>query len=65
MFLVRSLHHLTRYTAARSARPTHDHQRTANLLQKYSIETLPVVMEHLEMAKEQYALLTMGAGKPR
>jgi putative membrane protein len=54
-----------------------DHQRTANLLQwhissgqnealkKYSIETLPVVMEHLEMAKEQYAMLTMGAGKPR
>jgi putative membrane protein len=54
-----------------------DHQRTANLLQwhigsgqnealkKYSIETLPVVMEHLEMAKEQYALLTQGAGKPR
>jgi len=54
-----------------------DHQRTANLLQwhisngqnealkKYSIETLPQVMEHLEMAKEQYALLTMGAGQPR
>jgi putative membrane protein len=54
-----------------------DHQRTANLLQwhissgqneqlkKYSIETLPVVMEHLEMAKEQYAMLTMGAGKSR
>jgi putative membrane protein len=54
-----------------------DHQRTANLLQwhissgqnealkKYSIETLPVVMEHLEMAKEQYAVLTMGAGRPR
>ena len=54
-----------------------DHQRTANLLQwhisagqnealkKYSMETLPVVMEHLEMAKEQYAMLTMGAGKPR
>ena len=54
-----------------------DHQRTANLLQwhissgqnealkKYSIETLPVVMEHLDMAKEQYALLTMGAGRSR
>lgn len=54
-----------------------DHQRTANLLQwhistgqnealkKYSIETLPVVMEHLELAKEQYALLTQGAGRPR
>lgn len=54
-----------------------DHQRTANLLQwhistgqnealkKYSIETLPVVMEHLDMAKEQYALLTQGAGRPR
>lgn len=54
-----------------------DHQRTANLLQwqitagqnealkKYSIETLPAVMEHLEMAKEQYALLTQGAGKAR
>jgi putative membrane protein len=54
-----------------------DHQRTANLLQwhissgqnealkKYSIETLPVVMEHLEMAKEQYAVLTMGAGRTR
>jgi putative membrane protein len=54
-----------------------DHQRTANLLQwhissgqnealkKYSIETLPVAMEHLEMAKEQYAMLTMGAGQPR
>jgi putative membrane protein len=54
-----------------------DHQRTANLLQwhissgqnealkRYSIETLPVVMEHLEMAKEQYAMLTLGAGKPR
>jgi hypothetical protein len=25
----------------------------------------PVVMEHLEMAKEQYAMLTMGAGMPR
>lgn len=34
-------------------------------LKKYSIETLPVVMEHLEMAKEQYAMLTMGAGEPR
>lgn len=54
-----------------------DHQRTANLLQwhistgqnevlkKYSIETLPVVMEHLDMAKEQYAVLTQGAGKAR
>lgn len=34
-------------------------------LKKYSIEMLPVVMEHLEMAKEQYAMLTMGAGKLR
>jgi hypothetical protein len=34
-------------------------------LKKYSIETLPAVMEHLEMAKEQYAMLTQGAGKPR
>jgi putative membrane protein len=50
-----------------------DHQRTANLLQwhisytqnealkKYSIETLPVVMDHLEQAKEQFAMLTSGA----
>jgi putative membrane protein len=50
-----------------------DHQRTANLLQwhigsgqnealkKYSMETLPEVMEHLELAKEQFAMLTSGA----
>jgi putative membrane protein len=50
-----------------------DHQRTANLLQweitsgqseplkKYAAETLPDVMEHLEMAKQQYAMLTSGA----
>ena len=50
-----------------------DHQRTANLLQwqisngqnealkKYAADTLPDVMEHLEMAKQQYAMLTSGA----
>jgi putative membrane protein len=50
-----------------------DHQRTANLLQweitsgqseslkKYAADTLPDVMEHLEMAKEQHAMLTSGA----
>jgi putative membrane protein len=55
-----------------------DHQRTANLLQweigngqseplkKYARDTLPDVMEHLEMAKQQYAMLTSGssAGTP-
>ncbi len=50
-----------------------DHQRTANLLQweitngqseplkKYAADTLPDVMEHLEMAKQHYAMLTSGA----
>jgi putative membrane protein len=50
-----------------------DHQRTVNLLQweltsgqnealkKYAADTLPDVMEHLEMAKQQYAMLTSGA----
>lgn len=50
-----------------------DHQRMANLLQweisngqsaplkKYAADTLPAVMEHLEMAKQQYAMLTSGA----
>jgi putative membrane protein len=50
-----------------------DHQRTANLLQweisngqneslkKYAADSLPDVMEHLEMAKQQYAMLTSGA----
>ncbi|GFE83898.1 membrane protein [Steroidobacter agaridevorans] len=54
-----------------------DHQRTANLLQwhistgqnealrKYSMETLPEVMAHLEHAKESYAMLTQGAGSKR
>lgn len=54
-----------------------DHQRTANLLQwhistgqnealkKYSMETLPEVMEHLENAKQNFALLTQGAGSAR
>jgi putative membrane protein len=54
-----------------------DHQRTANLLQwhistgqnealrKYSMETLPEVMDHLEHAKQDYALLTQGAGSAR
>jgi putative membrane protein len=54
-----------------------DHQRTANLLQwhlsygqneglrKYSTETLPEVMEHLEQAKQQFAMLTSGAGSVR
>jgi putative membrane protein len=54
-----------------------DHQRTANLLQwhisngqnealkKYSMETLPEVMEHLEHAKQNFALLTQGAGSSR
>jgi len=53
------------------------HQRAANLLQwhistgqnetlrKYSIETLPEVMAHLEHAKENYAMLTQGAGSKR
>jgi putative membrane protein len=48
-----------------------DHQRTANLLQwhitsgqnealkKYSMDTLPEVMDHLERAKQQFAMLTM------
>ena len=46
-----------------------DHQRTANLLQwqittgqneplkKYAVDTLPDVMEHLAIAKQQYAML--------
>jgi len=50
-----------------------DHQRTVNLLQwlitngqneplkKYAIATLPDVTKHLEMAKQQYAMLTSGA----
>ena len=50
-----------------------DHQRTVNLLQweitsgqnealkKYAADTLPDVSEHLEMAKQQYAMLTSGA----
>ena len=50
-----------------------DHQRTANLLQweissgqneslkKYASDTLPDVMEHLEMAKQQHAMLTSSA----
>ena len=54
-----------------------DHQRTANLLQwhistgqnealrKYSMDTLPEVMAHLEHAKESYAVLTQGAGSKR
>nr|WP_298726202.1 DUF4142 domain-containing protein [uncultured Steroidobacter sp.] len=54
-----------------------DHQRTANLLQwhistgqneplrKYSIQTLPEVMDHLEQAKATYAALTQGAGSRR
>ncbi len=54
-----------------------EHQRTANLLQwhistgqnealrKYSIQTLPEVMSHLEHAKESYAMLTQGAGSRR
>lgn len=54
-----------------------DHQRTANLLQwhistgqnealrKYSMDTLPEVMAHLEHAKESYAILTQGAGSKR
>jgi putative membrane protein len=52
-----------------------DHQRTANLLQyelsfgqneplkKYAADTLPVVLEHLEMAKQHYATLT--SAQPR
>jgi putative membrane protein len=54
-----------------------DHQRTANLLQwqissgqneplkKYAADTLPDVMEHLEMAKQQYAMLTSSAPPPK
>jgi putative membrane protein len=54
-----------------------DHQRTANLLQwhlgagqnealrKYSMQTLPEVMAHLEHAKEAHAMLTQGAGSKR
>jgi putative membrane protein len=54
-----------------------DHQRTANLLmwhismgqnealRKYSMETLPEVMDHLEHAKQDYAMLTQGAGSAR
>jgi putative membrane protein len=54
-----------------------DHQRTANLLQwhistgqnealkKYSMETLPEVMDHLEHAKQNFAMLTQGAGSSR
>jgi putative membrane protein len=52
-----------------------DHQRTANLLQwhlstgqnealkKYSADTLPEVMSHLEMAQQQLAMLTSGGRK--
>ena len=65
------------FDVAYIASQVQDHQRTANLLQwhisagqnealkEYSMQTLPVVMEHLDLAKEQYAMLTMGAGKPR
>lgn len=54
-----------------------DHQRTANLLlwhistgqnealKKYSMQTLPEVMDHLEHAKQNYAMLTQGAGSSR
>jgi putative membrane protein len=54
-----------------------DHQRTANLLQweitsgqseslkKYAGDTLADVMEHLELAKQQYAMLTSAAPPPR
>ncbi|HEY0681345.1 MAG TPA: DUF4142 domain-containing protein [Steroidobacter sp.] len=54
-----------------------DHQRTANLLQwhisngqnealkKYSIQTLPEVMQHLEHAQQTFAMLTQGAGSAR
>jgi putative membrane protein len=54
-----------------------DHQRTANLLmwhismgqnealRKYSMETLPEVLDHLEHAKQDYAMLTQGAGSAR
>jgi putative membrane protein len=54
-----------------------DHQRTASLLQwqitsgqseplkKYAADTLPVVMAHLEMAKQQYAMLTSAAPPPK
>jgi putative membrane protein len=49
-----------------------DHQRTANLLLwhlsygqnaeliRYSADTLPVVLDHLEHAKREYAALTQG-----
>jgi putative membrane protein len=52
-----------------------DHQRTANLLLwhlsygqnadliKYSSETLPVVLDHLQQAKDTYARLAAGSGK--
>jgi putative membrane protein len=52
-----------------------DHQKTANLLQyeislgqnqallKYAAETLPHVLEHLEMAKQQHTILTSPAGR--
>jgi putative membrane protein len=54
-----------------------DHQRTANLLQwhistgqnealrKYSMQTLPEVMSHLEQAQQTHAMLTQGAGSKR
>ena len=34
-------------------------------LKKYSMETLPEVMAHLEHAKENFAILTQGAGSRR
>jgi putative membrane protein len=58
------------YDLAYLAAQIQNHQRTANLLQyqlsfgqneplrKYAADSLPVVLEHLEMAKHHYALLT-------
>lgn len=54
-----------------------EHQKTANLLQweisygqnqeltKYAIDTLPGVMEHLEVAKDELAKLTSGVSDER
>jgi putative membrane protein len=60
------------YDKAYLAAQIHDHQKTANLLLwhlsygqnaeliRYSSDTLPVVLDHLEHAKREYAALTSG-----
>lgn len=60
------------YDKAYLAAQIHDHQKTANLLLwhlsygqnaeliRYSADTLPTVLDHLEHAKREYAALTAG-----